>query len=154
MRMDWLLILALVLLSSCECCRINEFVKKINCYSDYTAVDWCALSDKYYTTDAAEMDSTTIELIIDEFPLEMATEFWRLLHNARCDFHEKSLPVRAEASIDVINSLDRTEAMFDTVFVHCVSQEYYMRLFPEVYDETMKPTIEELILELTDYKAK
>jgi hypothetical protein len=38
--------------------------------------------------------------------------------------------------------------MFDTVFVRCVSQEYYMRLFPEMYNETMKPAIDKLVIEI------
>jgi hypothetical protein len=58
--------------------------------------------------------------------------------------------LRAKASNNAINSLDRTEAMFDTVFVRCVSQEYYMRLFPEMYNETMKPAIDELVIELAN----
>ena len=58
--------------------------------------------------------------------------------------------MRAEASNNVINALDWTKAMFDTVFVQCVSQEYYMRLFPEMYNETMKPAIDELVIELAN----
>ena len=40
--------------------------------------------------------------------------------------------------------------MFDTVFVRCVSQEYYMRLFPEMYNKTMKPALVELAEKLND----
>ena len=86
--------------------------------------------------------------IIKDFPREVSIKIWHLLQNARTDFHQKSLPLRAKASNNAINSLDRTEAMFDTVFVRCVSQEYYMRLFPEMYNETMKPAIDELVIEL------
>jgi hypothetical protein len=31
-----------------------------------------------------------------------------------------------------------------------VSQEYYMRLFPEMYNEKMKPAIDELVIELAN----
>ena len=88
--------------------------------------------------------------IIKDFPREVSIKIWHLLQNARTDFHQKSLPLRAKASNNAINSLDRTEAMFDTVFVRCVSQEYYMRLFPEMYNETMKPAIDELVIELAN----
>ena len=84
------------------------------------------------------------------FPNEICAKYWHLLQNARTDFHQKSLPLRAKASKNAINSLNRTEAMFDTVFVRCVSQEYYMRLFPEMYNETMKPAIDELVIELAN----
>jgi hypothetical protein len=40
--------------------------------------------------------------------------------------------------------------MFDTVFVRCVSQEYYMRLIPEMYNEVMKPALDELAEKLND----
>ena len=80
--------------------------------------------------------------------MEIAANFWHILQNARTDFHQKSLPLRENASKDVINALNKTEAMFDTVFVRCVSQEYYMRLLPEMYNETMKPAIDELVEQL------
>ena len=88
------------------------------------------------------------ERIIDGFPMEIASNFWHLLQNARTDFHQKSQPLRVEASNSVIQALGKTEAMFDTVFVKCVSQEYYMRLFPEMYNETMKPAIDKLVIEI------
>lgn len=135
-------------------CRLNtstRFVEKISCYSDYSTVDWPELSGKYYRPNAADWDSRTDERIINDFPNEIAAEFWHLLQNARCDFHQKSLTLRAEATENVINTLDQTEAMFDTVFVRCVSQEYYMRLFPEMYNETMKPAINDLIKTINTY---
>jgi hypothetical protein len=88
--------------------------------------------------------------IIKDFPIEISAEIWHLLQNARTDFHQKSLPLRAKASKNIVVALDNTEAMFDTVFVRCVSQEYYMRLFPEMYNETMKPALDELVEKLND----
>jgi hypothetical protein len=58
--------------------------------------------------------------------------------------------LRAKASKNIVVALDNTEAMFDTVFVRCVSQEYYMRLFPEMYNETMTPVLDELVEKLND----
>lgn len=137
------------MLPSCrQSTTTTEFVESISCYSDYSTVAWSELSDKYYRPNTADWDSTTERRIIQEFPREIATELWHQLQNARTDFHQKSLPLRSEAAEDIIEALDRTEAMFDTVFVRCVSQEYYMRLFPEMYNETMKPAIDELIREL------
>lgn len=140
-----------MLLPSCrQSTTTTEFVESISCYSDYSTVAWSDLSDKYYRPNTADWDSTTERRIIQEFPREIATELWHQLQNARTDFHQISLPLRSEAAEDIIEALDRTEAMFDTVFVRCVSQEYYMRLFPEMYNETMKPAIDELIRELAD----
>jgi hypothetical protein len=98
--------------------------------------------------NADNWGSEVDEKFISGFPLEIASEYWHLLQNARTDFHQKSLPLRVEASKEMADALDNTEAMFDTVFVRCVSQEYYMRLFPEVYNETMKPAIDKLVIEI------
>ena len=145
-----LLLLAVTFISSCKQEVTTEFVKEISCYSDFSTVDWEDLSDKYYQPNTANWDSTSNLRIINGFPNEIYAEYWHLLQNARTDFHQKSLPLRAKASNNAINSLDCTEAMFDTVFVRCVSQEYYMRLFPEMYNETMKPAIDELVIELAN----
>ena len=148
MKRFLLLLIVIPLVVSCGQNTATEFVEEICCYSDYSTVDWYELSEKYYRPNTADWDSTTNEQIIKDFPSEVAAEFWHLLQNARTDFHQKSLPLRAEATENIINTLDKTEAMFDTVFVRCVSQEYYMRLFPEMYNETMKPAIDELVEQL------
>lgn len=150
MRRYLLILFAGVLVTSCKQDTTTEFVKEISCYSDYSTVAWPDLSEKYYRPNAGDWDSKINKRIIKDFPIEISTEIWRLLQNARTDFHQKSLPLRAEASENIIKALDRTEAMFDTVFVRCVSQEYYMRLFPEMYNETMKPAIDELVIELAN----
>ena len=64
-----------------------------------------------------------------------------------CGFSSEITAVDSENVITVIN---RTETMFDIVLVRCVSQEYYMRLFPEIYNETMNPAIDELVCELAN----
>ena len=154
MKRFLLLLIVIPLVVSCGQNTATEFVEEICCYSDYSTVDWYELSEKYYRPNSADWDSTTNEQIIKDFPSEVAAEFWHLLQNARTDFHQKSLPLRAEATENVINTLDKTEAMFDTVFVRCVSQEYYMRLFPEMYNETMKPAINELVATLANKQPK
>ena len=150
MKDYWLLLLAVIFFTSCRQDKRTEFVKDISCYYDFSTVDWSELSDKYYRSNTADWNLVTNERIINDFPSEISCKLWHLLQNTRTDFHQKSLPLRAKASKDVINSLNRTEAMFDTVFVRCVSQEYYMRLFPEMYNETMKPALDELVEKLND----
>ena len=150
MRRYLLILFAGVLVTSCKQDTTTEFVKEIRCYSDYSSVAWSDLSERYYRPNAGDWDPEMNKQIIKDFPIEISAEIWLLLQNARTDFHQKSLPLRAEASENIIKALDRTEAMFDTVFVRCVSQEYYMRLFPEMYNETMKPAIDELVIELAN----
>lgn len=144
------MLFASVLVTSCKQDATTEFVKDIRCYSDYSSVAWSDLSERYYRPNAGDWDPEMNKQIIKDFPIEISTEIWHLLQNARTDFHQKSLSLRVEASKEMADALDNTEAMFDTVFVRCVSQEYYMRLFPEVYNETMKPAIDELVIELAN----
>ena len=150
MRRYLLILFASVLVTSCKQDTATEFVKEIRCYSDYSTVDWSDLSEKYYRSNAGDWDSEMNKLIIEDFPVGVSAEIWHLLQNARTDFHQKSLPLRAKASKNIVVALDNTEAMFDTVFVRCVSQEYYMRLFPEMYNETMKPALDELVKKLNN----
>ena len=147
-----LLLLAVTFISSCKQEVTTEFIKEIRCYSDYSTVAWSVLSKKYYRPNAGDWGPEMNKRIIKDFPREVSIEIWHLLQNARTDFHQKSLPLRAKASKNIVVALDNTEAMFDTVFVRCVSQEYYMRLFPEMYNETMKPALDELVEKLNDVR--
>ena len=144
MRNFWLIIFATISFFGCNRNSVAEFVSGISCYYDFSTVDWQELSNKYYRPNESNWSSEIDKKIISGFPLEIASEYWHLLQNARTDFHQKSLPLRAEASKNEIDALDKAEAMFDTVFVRCVSQEYYTRLFPEMYNETMKLAIDKL----------
>ena len=151
MRIFLLLILVVALSSGCRRDPATEFVDSISCYYNFSTVDWVKLSDKYYRPNTADWDSQMQERIVNDFPLEIASEYWHLLRNARTDFHQKSLSLRMEMSKSVIEALDKAEAMFDTVFVRCVSQEYYMRLFSEMYNEVMPSAIDELIMGIKHY---
>ena len=150
MRRYLLILFASMLITSCKQDTTTEFIKEIRCYSDYSMVAWSDLSEKYYRPNAGDWDSEMNKRIIKNFPTEISAEIWHLLQNARTDFHQKSLPLRAKASKNIVVALDNTEALFDTVFVRCVSQEYYMRLFPEVYNDVMKEAIDKITSELAN----
>ena len=119
MRRYLLILFATMLVTSCKQDTTTEFVRGISCYSDYSTVTWPDLSEKYYRPNTGDWDSVTNERIIKDFPIEITTKIWHLLQNARTDFHQKSLPLRAKASKNIVVALDNTEAMFDTVFVRC-----------------------------------
>lgn len=140
--------IAILALVGCSANVKTEFIRSVSNYSDYSTVSWKDLSDKYYRPNAGDWGANIENKFCKSFPTDIASEYWHLLQNARTDFHQKSLPLRAKASKKEIDVLENTEAMFDTVFVRCVSQEYYMRLFPEMYNETMKPAIDKLITEI------
>ena len=141
---------AILALMGCSVDVKTEFIRSVSSYSDYSTVDWDDLDDKYYRPNTADWPAEVDSLIVNDFPMEIACRYWHLLQNARTDFHQKSLSLRVNASKNVVAALNNTEAMFDTVFVRCISQEYYMRLFPEVYNDVMKVAIDKLISELAN----
>ena len=151
MRAQLLIVATLILCTGCLRSVKADFVESIADYSDYSTVNWEDLSGKYYRPNAADWSAEVSERIFEGFPMEIAARYWHFLQNARTDFHQKSLSLRVEVSKEVMEVLDQTEAMFDTVFVRCVNQEYYMRLLPEMYNETMKPAIDELIEKINAY---
>ena len=93
-----LLLLAVTFISNCKQEVTTEFVKEISCYSYFSTVDWEDLIDKYFRPNTADWDSTCNVRIITGFPNEICAKYWHLLQNARTDFHQKSLPLRAKAN--------------------------------------------------------
>ena len=144
------IVIAILIAAGCAVDVKTEFIRAVAGYSDYSTVDWDFQGDKFYRPDTAGWPAEVDSLIIEGFPMEIACGYWHLLQNARTDFHQKSLPLRENASENIVATLNNTEAMFDTVFVRCVSQEYYMRLFVEMYNETMKPALDELAEKLNN----
>lgn len=80
-----------MLFTGCQRNITAEFVEEIRSYSDFLAVDWSELSDKYDHSNVADWDFVTNKQIINGFPKEIAAELWHLLQNACVDFHQKSL---------------------------------------------------------------
>ena len=80
-----------MLFTGCQRNITAEFVEEIRSYSDFLAVDWSELSDKYNHSNVADWDFVTNKQIINGFPKEIAAELWHLLQNACVDFHQKSL---------------------------------------------------------------
>jgi hypothetical protein len=150
MKQMMYIVIAILIAAGCAVDVKTEFIRSVAGYSDYSTVDWDFLGDKFYRPDTADWPAEVDSLIIEGFPMEIACGYWHLLQNARTDFHQKSLPLRENASENIVATLNNTEAMFDTVFVRCVSQEYYMRLFAEMYNETMRPALDELAEKLNN----
>lgn len=143
------LIAVVILLVSCTRDPERAFISEVVEYNDFSTVAWNALSEKFDRSNSCDWGEAIEKQIVEEFPMEIACNFWHHLQNARTDFHQKSLSLRVSANATTIEALDHTEAQFDTVFVRCITQEYYLRLLPDMYNEVMKPAIEELIIVLS-----
>ena len=127
---------------------------EISAYYNYSTVDWTRIDTMYYRPNSADWNDEIDRCIHSDFPQNEAARLWHLLQNAKTDFHQQTLPIRAVSSRSVSAALDSTEAMFDTVFVRCVEQEYYMRLFVEVYNDVMPSAIDDLCRTMANQHRK
>jgi hypothetical protein len=60
--------------------------------------------------------------------------------------------VRSVSNRRVRRELDRLEEGFDKVFIDMVSQDYYMRVFEDVFDETVPARIDSLVEILSKHR--
>lgn len=137
-----LLLMALLVLVSCSrpCQQTSEAVLQ-NFYSCST-VDWALIDTLYYRPYNCDWPDEIGEQIHPDFPPEYAAKYWHRLQNAKTYLHQQTLPLRCDASEAFIAQLNQTESALDSVFVHIVSQEYYLRLFVDCYEEVMPQEID------------
>ena len=145
-----------VLLTSCGGASSREsvqadFVRFTSQLSDHSYVDWeefDKISTEQYTADWEE----SIQQILDstEFPIEKATALWATLRNAKALVHKESLALRSFLTEDAMGAIDSLETGFDKVFLKIISQEYYMRVFPDCFDEVIPPLLDKMVKKLAE----
>ena len=96
--------------------------------------------------DPIELDSES-KRCIDSLGTDMEIV---MSMRASCDMmkayvHLKGMALRAVAPEETVEALDRFEAAFDTLFHRCVSQEYYLRLFQDCFNETIPDALDSLV---------
>lgn len=135
-----ILIFALAALSLMGCAKQdsvsvahNELGKFYNC----STVDWALIDTLYYRPYNCDWPDEIGARIAPDFPFEYTSKYWHRLQNAKTYLHQQTLPLRIGASDEFIEQLNRTESALDSVFVRMVSQEYYMRVFVDCYEEIM-----------------
>ena len=106
-----------------------------------STVDWAKLDTLYYRPYNCDWAEEIGAQIHPEFPPEYSARYWHRLQNARTYLHQQTLPLRSSASGEFVNQLNRTESALDSIFVRIVSQEYYMRIFVDCYEEIMPQEI-------------
>ena len=111
------------------------------CYCCST-VDWALIDTLYYRPYNCDWPDEIGAQIHPDFPPEYSARYWHRLQNAKTYLHQQTLPLRSGASDAFINQLNRTESALDSVFVRIVSQEYYMRIFVDCYEEIMPAQID------------
>ena len=140
---------ALLMFPSCtkqdrKCIAQQELQQFYNC----STIDWAKMDTLYYRPYNCDWPDEIGAQIHPDFPSEYAARYWHRLQNAKTYLHQQTLPLRSGASEEFIAQLNHTESALDTVFVHIVNQEYYMRLFVDCYEEIMPQEIDKCFEEL------
>ena len=140
---------ALLMFPSCtkqdrKCIAQQELKQFYNC----STIDWAKMDTLYYRPYNCDWPDEIGAQIHPDFPPEYSAKYWHRLQNAKTYLHQQTLPLRSGASEEFIAQLYHTESALDTVFVHIVNQEYYMRLFVDCYEEIMPQEIDKCFEEL------
>lgn len=114
-------------------------------YSDYSCVDWNAFYAMTLRQSTSDWNEAFEEKIHPSWKREsLHSACWLVLQNAKAELHWKSIPLRAVSSRRFCKKMDALEAAFDEAFEKMVTQEYYMRCFEDVFDETVPPKVDAL----------
>ncbi len=110
-------------------------------FTSYSTVDWPMIDTLYYRPYNCDWPEEVQARILPEFPNEYAGMYWNRLQNAKTYFYQQTLPLRAVWDKEAVAQLDKVEAEFDSLFVEIVSQEYYLRLCVDCYEEHIPAAI-------------
>lgn len=135
-----ILMIALVSLGLTGCAKqdsISVAHKELGKFYNWSTVDWGRIDTLYYRPYNCDWSEEIGAQIAPDFPFEYTSKYWHRLQNAKTYLHQQTLPLRIGASEEFIEQLNRTESALDSVFVRMVSQEYYMRVFVDCYEEIM-----------------
>ncbi len=159
--MKRLLIIAAVVvaaLSGCENIRFNRYVESdlkdsllvnymryVSQFSDCSFADWEGFSKMRIRQYPADWDEAMDDKIHPSWRQEgLDAGAWAILQNAKAEVHRRSIPLRTLASRALCKRMDALERSFDEAFEQMVTQEYYLRCFEDVFDETVPPRVEGL----------
>ena len=122
-----------------------EYMRYASQFSDCSYVDWDRLSKMRIMQNTADWDESLNDRIHSSWKQEnLAAGAWAILQNAKAELHRRSIPVRAVSSRALCRRMDALEKSFDKAFELMVTQEYYLRCFEDVFDETVPPMVEGL----------
>lgn len=108
-----------------------DYMSYVSQFTDYSFVDWEDISSKHIKQYVADWDESLDDRIHHSWKLEsLDAEVWDLLQNAKAEVRRRSIPLKSISSRRLCRKL--------------VTQEYYLRCFEDVFDETIPPTIDDL----------
>ena len=138
-----LFLFAVIALISCSPQDSRSIAKKeLGNFYNCSTVDWALIDTLYYRPYNCDWPEEIGKQIHPSFPMEYYTLYWNRLQYAKTYLHQQTLPLRSGASDAFLEQLSHTESALDSVFVLIVSQEYYMRIFVDCYEEIMPAEID------------
>ncbi len=148
-RYLYLLIIIVALISCAKQDSVSVAHKELSNFYNYSTVDWAMIDTLYYRPYNCDWPDAISVKIASDFPMEYTSKYWHRLQNAKTYLHQQTLPLRIGASDEFIKQLNHTESALDSVFVRIASQEYYMRIFVDCYEEIMPLEIDKCFETLT-----
>ena len=137
-------LLVIVIFSGCTSSPERRFAREISAFTDYSTIEYFFDINEWNKERCEQFYAETSN---DMLEFEVSLDFGNL-KAAQKAFHHKSLPLRATASEDMLEVLNNTEAMFDTVWLRYLKRDYHEELMKDTYNEVMGPAISNLINEL------
>ena len=143
-------LIALWMLSACTKQDSGDSARReLKQFYSCSTIDWALLDTLYYRPYNCDWPDEIGAQIHPDFPPEYTARYWHRLQNAKTYLHQQTLPLRTGESREFITQLNHTESALDSVFVRIVSQEYYMRIFVDCYEEIMPQEIDQCFEQLT-----
>ena len=132
---------------------IVGYMQFVSGFYDYSLVEWDLFAEPDMLQNKSDWGDEVSKAMDPSWTeSEMASVYWERLQSAKVYLHCRSLPLRALATPKMIKEMDALEEALDDVFLEMVSQEYYMRVFPDVFDEIIPPKIDRLAKTFSKYR--
>ena len=122
-----------------------QYISYAGVFYDCSFVDWDAMADLNLFQYNSDWGPEINEIMHPSWHgHDAASLYWDRLQSAKMCLHVQSLPLRAISNKRVLRELDSLEETFDRAFVEMVSQEYYLRVFQDVFDEMIPAKVDEM----------
>ena len=122
-----------------------EYMAYAGLFYDSSFLDWKSFTDLQINQNQSDWGKEIDKLIDPTWRgCDAASVYWDRLQSAKICLHVKSLPLRAVATPRMLKELDAIEQAFDDAFIEMVSQEYYMRVFSDVFDEVFSKRVDDM----------
>ena len=122
-----------------------EYMAYAGLFYDSSFLDWKSFTDLQINQNQSDWGKEIDKLIDPTWRgCDAASVYWDRLQSAKICLHVKSLPLRTVATPRMLKELDAIEEAFDDSFIEMVSQEYYMRVFSDVFDEVFSKRVDDM----------